>query len=125
WLVRASRALRHKNATVVGPVRSPLLIPLCALLGLALSIPSLTTTARADARANRPDVISVQDIKKGMKGYGLTVFEGTEPERFEVEVIDILHSFKPRQELILVKTKHPRLEVAKIVGGMNGSRIFL
>lgn len=106
-------------------MRSPLLIPLCALLGLALSIPSLTTTARADARANRPDVISVQDIKKGMKGYGLTVFEGTKPEKFEVEVIDILHSFKPRQELILVKTKHPRLEVAKIVGGMSGSPIFL
>jgi hypothetical protein len=106
-------------------VRAPFLIPLSALLGLALSIPSLSTTAEAEGRANRPDVIAVKDIKKGMKGYGLTVFEGEKPERFDVEVIDILTSFRPRQELILVKTIHPRLEVAKIVGGMSGSPIFL
>lgn len=106
-------------------MRFPFLIPLCALLGLAAAIPSLTMTAHAEGRANRPDVIPVKDIKKGMKGYGLTVFEGEKPERFDVEVIDILSSFRPRQELILVKTMHPRLEVAKIVGGMSGSPIFL
>lgn len=106
-------------------MHSKLFIPLCAALGLLASLPSMVVTAHAEAKANRPDVISVEDIKKGMKGYGLTVFEGTEPERFEVEVIDVLHSFKPRQELILVKTKHPRLEVAKIVGGMSGSPIYL
>src|SRR5688572_30684000 len=60
-----------------------------------------------------------------MKGYGLTVFEGTKPERFEIEVIDVLQDFLPRQELILIKTKHPRLEVAKVVAGMSGSPIYL
>lgn len=106
-------------------MRVPFLIPLSALLGLVLSIPSLSTTVQAEGRANRPDIIAVKDIKKGMKGYGLTVFEGEKPERFEVEIIDILTSFRPRQELILIKTIHPRLEVAKIVGGMSGSPIFL
>ena len=60
-----------------------------------------------------------------MKGYGLTVFEGTKPERFDVEVIDVLKNFRPRQELILVKTQHPRLDVAKIVAGMSGSPIYI
>lgn len=106
-------------------MRFPFQIPLCALLGLAAAIPSFSPTAHAEGRANRSDVIAVKDIKKGMKGYGLTVFEGEKPERFDVEVIDILTSFRPRQELILVKTMHPRLEVAKIVGGMSGSPIFL
>jgi hypothetical protein len=32
-----------------------------------------------------------------MKGYGLTVFKGTEPERFDVEVIGVLHDFRPGQ----------------------------
>lgn len=105
-------------------MRSTFLIPLAAALGLGVSIPALVSVAQADGRANRPDVISVKDIKKGMKGYGLTVFEGTKPERFGVEVIDVLSNFKPRQELILVKTDHPRLDVAKIVGGMSGSPIF-
>jgi len=69
--------------------------------------------------------MSVRDIKKGMTGYGLTVFEGEKPERFDVEVIDVLNNFRPRQELILVKTKHPRLEVAKIVAGMSGSPVYI
>lgn len=60
-----------------------------------------------------------------MKGYGLTVFEGTKPDRFDVEVIDVLQNFRPRQDLILIKTKHPRLEVAKVVAGMSGSPVFL
>jgi hypothetical protein len=102
-------------------VRSSVLIPLAAALGLVASVPTLVPDAQAEARANRPDVLSIEDVKKGMKGYGLTVFEGTEPEKFEVEVIDILHNFKPRQELILVKTTHPRLEVAKIVGTVHSS----
>jgi hypothetical protein len=60
-----------------------------------------------------------------MKGYGLTVFHGTEPERFDVEVIGVLHNFRPAQDLILIKTPHPRLNIVKTVAGMSGSPIFL
>jgi hypothetical protein len=101
------------------------MIPLAALAGLALALPTLPTLARADGHANRPDVMSVSELRKGMKGYGLTVFEGTEPERFDVEVIDVLSDFRPHQELILIKTMHPRLDVTKIVAGMSGSPIFI
>ncbi|HEX3594051.1 MAG TPA: SpoIVB peptidase S55 domain-containing protein, partial [Polyangiaceae bacterium] len=82
-------------------------------------------TARADGFATRADVIPVEKIKKGMKGYGLTVFSGTTPEKFGVEVIDVLQNFRPHQELILVKTIHPRLDIAKVVAGMSGSPIYL
>lgn len=67
----------------------------------------------------------VSEIRAGMKGYGLTVFQGTTPERFDVEVIDVLKNFRPKQDLILVKTKHPRLEITKVVAGMSGSPIYL
>jgi hypothetical protein len=78
--------------------------------------------ARGDARAA---TIGVGEIREGMKGYGLTVFHGTEPERFEVEVIGVLHNFRPAQDLILIRTPHPRLNVVKTVAGMSGSPIFL
>ncbi|HEX6274831.1 MAG TPA: SpoIVB peptidase S55 domain-containing protein, partial [Polyangiaceae bacterium] len=94
-----------------------------ALLGLLAAFPS--TFARADGKAVRKDVMGVSELRRGMKGYGLTVFEGTKPERFDVEIIDVLTNFRPRQELILVKTKHPRLEVAKVVAGMSGSPIYI
>jgi len=74
---------------------------------------------------SRADVLPVLAVKKGMKGFGLTVFEGTEPTKFGVTVIDVMRNFRPHQDLILVNTEHPRLEVAKIVAGMSGSPVYL
>ena len=48
------------------------------LAGLGFTIP----LAHGDAK---PSTISPNEIKDGMKGYGLTVFKGTQPERFDVE----------------------------------------
>jgi hypothetical protein len=106
-------------------VRLSTLIPLAALAGLVLPLALGFSAARADGVATRADIIPVDKIKKGMKGYGLTVFSGTTPEKFGVEVIDVLQNFRPHQELILVKTIHPRLEIAKVVAGMSGSPIYL
>jgi hypothetical protein len=69
--------------------------------------------------------IAVSELRPGMKGYGLTVFRGTQPERFDVEVIDVLDNFRPDQDLILVRTFHPVLDKAIVVGGMSGSPIYL
>ncbi len=44
------------------------------------------------------ELIGVDEIRPGMRGYGLTVFRGTTPERFDVEVIDVLHNFRPDQD---------------------------
>ena len=87
------------------------------LVACALGLAGRARTASA--------YLAVSEIKPGMKGYGLTVFSGTQPERFDVEVIAALHNFRPAQDLILVKTKHPRLEVAHTVAGMSGSPIYI
>jgi hypothetical protein len=104
-------------------MRECLLLVGAALLGLAATLPE--GLARADGKASRPNIMPVSEIKPGMKGYGLTVFEGTKPERFEVEVIGVLQNFRPRQDVILIKTHHPRLEAAKVVAGMSGSPIYI
>lgn len=72
-----------------------------------------------------PRTIGVDEIRPGMRGYGLSVLSGTEPERFDVEVIDVLHNFRPDQDLILVRTPHPLLNRARAVGGMSGSPVYL
>src|SRR5688572_4711231 len=89
-----------------------------AVLGLAVLLPD----ARGD---QKPRTIRPDEIKEGMKGYGLTVFKGTRPERFDVEVVGVLKNFRPSQDLILVKTPHPRLNITKNVKGMSGSPIYL
>jgi hypothetical protein len=95
---------------------------------LALSLPTALPDGairRALAQVRTPGTMPVSEIQAGMRGYGLTVFRGTQPERFEVEVIDVLHQFRPDQDLILIRTTHPILTDATTVGGMSGSPIFL
>ncbi len=70
------------------------------------------------------DVFPLEDIKAGMKGYGLTVFSGTEREKFDVEVISVLHQFIPGQDLILVRCTHPVLDHAGVIAGMSGSPVY-
>ena len=60
-----------------------------------------------------------------MKGYGLTVFQGTKPERFDIRVIGVLHNFLPKQDVILIQSDDPRLLHSGIVAGMSGSPISI
>jgi hypothetical protein len=98
---------------------------LTALGLLAGAAVAITTQKVRSAPAAAVPTIDVSKVKKGMKGYGLTVFEGTTPEKFEVEVIDVLHNFRPSMDILLVKTLHPRLSKVNAVGGCSGSPIFL
>ncbi|MBX3275456.1 MAG: hypothetical protein KF729_34675 [Sandaracinaceae bacterium] len=85
----------------------------------------VASVALGQVRGTRAGVIPVSEITPGMRGYGLTVFQGTTVERFDVEVIDVLSNFRPDQDLILVRTPHPLLDRAHVVAGMSGSPIFL
>lgn len=110
---------------LIAVLRTAVLFGLASLLGLALAAPLAMHDAQAVGANSRRDILPLSEVRPGMKGYGLTVFEGTQPEKFEVEVIGIQKGFLPRQDLILVKTRHPRLDVTRVVAGMSGSPIYL
>ncbi len=93
---------------------------------LVLTAAALASTAIVFAQARPPSrFMDVSEIRPGMRGYGLTVFRGTQPERFDVEVLDILHNHRPQMDMILIRPTHPILEHAGTVAGMSGSPIFL
>lgn len=77
------------------------------------------------ASAARPDIMSVDDVRPGMKGHAVTVFSGTGTDRFEIEVIDVIRDYLPRQDAILFRSSDPRMVHSGIVGGMSGSPIFI
>ncbi len=60
-----------------------------------------------------------------MKGYGLTVVEGTKVERFEVEVLGILPNLTPGRSIIIVRASGLSLEKNGIPQGMSGSPVYL
>jgi hypothetical protein len=107
------------------PVRFHRVLPILPALALLAAVPIVTLAPSVKADANRSPTMDVDAIQVGMKGYGLTVFKGTAPEKFDVEVVGILHKFRPNQDLVLIKTPHERLNIAHTVAGMSGSPIFL
>jgi hypothetical protein len=101
-----------------------LLPGLCFVLSVSLLLAGLWASGAAIGQST-PGFIHVDEIRPGMKGYGLSVLRGTAPERFDVEVIDVLRNFRPNQDLILIRTPHPLLDRARGVAGMSGSPIYL
>lgn len=97
-----------RNAVLTRKVN--LLISLCLL------------AASVAAAAER---MPLTDVKKGMKGYGLTVFEGTNVEKFDVEILGVLNNIGPGQNLILAKVDSPVVRRTGVIAGMSGSPIFI
>jgi hypothetical protein len=61
-----------------------------------------------------------------MQGYAYTIFAGDEVEKFDLEVIGILPNFLgPKQSIILVQLKGPKVEHTGVVAGMSGSPVYL
>lgn len=96
------------------------------VLGLgACALALAGALALRTAAAARPDHLDVADIRPGMKGHAVTVFSGSGTDRFEIEVIDVVRDYLPRQDAILFRSNDPRMVHSGIVGGMSGSPIYI
>jgi hypothetical protein len=72
------------------------------------------------------ELAPVDSLDRGMRGYGLTVIEGTRIDTFGVEILGVEHnSMLPGRDLILVRLSGLGLEETGIVAGMSGSPVFV
>ncbi|MBM3858347.1 MAG: hypothetical protein FJ395_01705 [Verrucomicrobia bacterium] len=71
------------------------------------------------------ETLRPEQLTPGMKGYGLSVFRGTKPERFEVEILGVLKNAFPKQDMILIRMSGANLEHHKVIAGMSGSPIYI
>jgi hypothetical protein len=69
--------------------------------------------------------ISIDEIKPGMQAYCLTVYKGTEVEKFELEVLDVVRGLMPGRDAILVQGKDERFVQTGPVGGCSGSPVYI
>jgi hypothetical protein len=67
----------------------------------------------------------VSEVHPGMTGYGLSVFKGTQIERFDVEVLSVLKNFNPKYDVVLIRCKGDYLKHTGSIAGMSGSPIFV
>lgn len=72
------------------------------------------------------EVIPVDQVRAGMKGYAYTIFAGDQVEKFDLEVLGVMPNFLgPKQSIILVELKGPKVEHTGVVAGMSGSPVYL
>jgi len=91
------------------------------LFPLVIAITCLFTAGLAAAEPTMP----LSQIHKGMRGYGVTVFEGTKLERFDVEILGVLYNIGPGQNLILAKVDGGEVRRSGVIAGMSGSPIYI
>jgi SpoIVB peptidase S55 len=86
----------------------------------------LTVVALASDPDANAKLMPVSDVKPGMKGYGMSVFQGSKPERFEVEILGTLEGFQnPRQSIIIARLSGPLVERTSVFAGMSGSPVYI
>ena len=89
-------------------------------LGTAVLVTLLASGASA-----APETFPLDRVKRGQTGYGMTTFAGTKPERFTFEVVSVVHNFLPKQDIILVKSDDPKMQVSGFWQGMSGSPLYI
>ena len=105
-----SPALPHSFASALRALRFAIII---ALLPIG-------------AAAQSNEVLPLDQVRPGMQGYAYTIFAGDQVEKFDLEVIGVMPNFLgPRQSIILVQLKGPKVERTGVVAGMSGSPVYL
>ena len=65
------------------------------------------------------------EIKPGMTGYGLSVFQGATIEKFQITVIGILKKVMSGRDAILVRMDGPQMDKNNVIRGMSGSPCYI
>ncbi len=94
---------------------------------LTCSLVVLAALSRAfSAQPVDAPILPLDDLKPGQIGEVWTVFQGTEPEPFAVEVTGVLrNALGPGKSLIVCQLTDPRVQKMGAVAGMSGSPLYV
>src|SRR6266478_6357809 len=103
---------------------APLHLPARILRAFRLALTIAVFPVAASAQSN--EILPLDQVRAGMQGYAYTIFAGDQVEKFDLEVIGVMPNFLgPRQSIILVQLKGPKVERTGVVAGMSGSPVYL
>ncbi len=71
------------------------------------------------------EIFRLDQVEAGQAGFGLSVFRGTEPERFDVEVLGVWRNTSPDTSFILARLNGQGLEESGVIAGMSGSPVYI
>lgn len=125
WVVAASRSATASRRRLV--FSFPL--ALAAFIAVAAPAAWLSPQAAAQPLVKKPKkaqpIMSLKDVKVGMKGYGRTVFHGVKISTFPFEVVSIEGNMSPKRPVIWVRCGGEQMQLTGPVSGMSGSPMYL
>ncbi|MDQ3819026.1 MAG: hypothetical protein M3362_15305, partial [Acidobacteriota bacterium] len=103
-----------------------------ATFGLTLLVGLMCVSVSAQKQAASASVSAdarlfpLEEVKPGMKGVARTVFKGSEPEEFGVEILGVLPGFPgPHQSAIIARLTGDNALRTGVFGGMSGSPVYI
>jgi len=74
----------------------------------------------------KSEFFPIDQVKPGMRATGYTVFVGSEPKPFELEILGVLKGFpNPRQSAVLAKLIGDEVSHTGVFQGMSGSPVYV
>ena len=90
-----------------------------------MGLPSLAVLL-ASGTAGAAEILPLEQVRPGMEGTGLTVFEGSRVDEFGVHILGVIDNMAgPRQSLILARLEGGPLSETGVIRGMSGSPVFV
>src|SRR5437762_7018698 len=106
--------------------RNILAILVSIILFGAVSTQGQTKVKLDKTNSSSTALYAVEDLRPGMKGVARTVFSGSEPQEFGLEILGVLDGFTgPRQSTIIAKLNGPNVDKTGVFAGMSGSPVFI
>lgn len=100
-----------------------LAVAIFLVAGAGMSLTAFGQKVQPEANAQ---FFPIEQVKPGMKAIGYTVFTGSEPKKFELEILGVLTSFpNPGQNAVLSKLLGEELNHTGVFQGMSGSPVYI
>jgi hypothetical protein len=92
---------------------------------LSVSLVSATFAQQAQPYSTPSKYFPVTQVVPGLKGYGMSVFQGTTTERFDVEVLGVMEGIpSPKSKLIIARLSGANVLRTRVFSGMSGSPVY-
>ena len=89
--------------------------------------PQASNQSKTDSiKTSAAQFFPLSELKEGMRGTARTVFRGSEPEEFQVEILGIIPGFiGPKQDLIVGRISGGAADRTSVFAGMSGSPVYI
>ncbi|MDM7921605.1 MAG: SpoIVB peptidase S55 domain-containing protein, partial [Pyrinomonadaceae bacterium] len=85
-----------------------------------------STTGSAASAGPSKRFLPVSEVREGMRGKARTVFRGSEPEEFDVEILGVVPgAIGPKQDLIVGRIGGGNADRTAVFAGMSGSPVYV